>query len=444
MSREEFEKLLGGYATGTLTAEEQQALFAAALEDQALFDALAREQVLRDLLRDPAARATVLAELDSRPAAGWLTWLRRPWVAGLAMAAVAAIAVGVWQLGRKPIQKYDLVAENRLPVAPHVTAPPPAPPPVAQDRAETPQHPTERSMLGARSARVISSAPPSPSSAPSPPPAAAGASLRDKDQAKEQVEVTAQTPVFAEKKSLDQTDQLQVKPQQAPLPSPSQQAVQNQLGASVATPNAPTRDARALFYEPEVPPAGRMGFAPQVEEQSAKTAGGGGGGANAPRTKNSARVSGAAGVMTLGGQVSGALLAPLYPGVRCSIVRGGKEADPSTPLTAGEAVKLKLIPNADGFLYVMEDNKVIASGPVRRLVPFETQELKSDAPAERQFRITLTRAPLAAGTLAKQADVAPANLVETKGEREAATYMVQTGNAASAPHVVLPVTLTWR
>jgi len=44
MSRDEVQKLLGGYATGTLTPEEQQALFAAALEDQELFDALAHEQ----------------------------------------------------------------------------------------------------------------------------------------------------------------------------------------------------------------------------------------------------------------------------------------------------------------------------------------------------------------------------------------------------------------
>ena len=36
MSREEIEKLLGGYATGTLTPGERDALFAAALEDQQL------------------------------------------------------------------------------------------------------------------------------------------------------------------------------------------------------------------------------------------------------------------------------------------------------------------------------------------------------------------------------------------------------------------------
>jgi len=40
-------------------------LFAAALEDQELFDALGREQAMRDLLRDPSAKAELLAALDA-------------------------------------------------------------------------------------------------------------------------------------------------------------------------------------------------------------------------------------------------------------------------------------------------------------------------------------------------------------------------------------------
>ena len=74
MSRDDIHKLLGGYATGTLTPEEQQALFEAALDDQDLFDALAREQSLRDLLRDPAAKAQVLAALDERPWRWYQGW----------------------------------------------------------------------------------------------------------------------------------------------------------------------------------------------------------------------------------------------------------------------------------------------------------------------------------------------------------------------------------
>ena len=78
MNPEDIRKLLGGYATGTLTEAEQQALFAAALEDQELFDALANDQPLRDLLTDPSARATLLSSLDT-PASrlgGFWQWLQ--------------------------------------------------------------------------------------------------------------------------------------------------------------------------------------------------------------------------------------------------------------------------------------------------------------------------------------------------------------------------------
>src|SRR3954451_4133112 len=67
MRPEDAKKLLGGYATGTLTDAEQEALFAAALYNQELFDSLAREQSLRETLRDPAVKAELLAALDERP-----------------------------------------------------------------------------------------------------------------------------------------------------------------------------------------------------------------------------------------------------------------------------------------------------------------------------------------------------------------------------------------
>ena len=89
MSREQVQKLLGGYATGTLTPEERQALVEAALEDQEVFDALAREQSLRDLLRDPATKAQLLAALDDAPA----NWRQRSarWIWGHAV-GLAAVA----------------------------------------------------------------------------------------------------------------------------------------------------------------------------------------------------------------------------------------------------------------------------------------------------------------------------------------------------------------
>jgi hypothetical protein len=64
---DDIRKLLGGYATGTLTDAERKALFEAAMEDQALFDAIAAEGVLKEVLDDPQARASLLEALPDKP-----------------------------------------------------------------------------------------------------------------------------------------------------------------------------------------------------------------------------------------------------------------------------------------------------------------------------------------------------------------------------------------
>ena len=68
MTPEEIRKLLGGYATGTLTEKERNLLLSAALEDQELFNLLADEEVLRELLAEPATRQILLEELQRQPA----------------------------------------------------------------------------------------------------------------------------------------------------------------------------------------------------------------------------------------------------------------------------------------------------------------------------------------------------------------------------------------
>jgi hypothetical protein len=130
MSREDIEKLLGGYATGTLTPEERQALFAAALSDQELFDALAREQSLRDLLRDPAARAHLLAALEDAPEPGWSAlWARwrRPLAIAVTVAGVAGMGVF---LARRNMQAPR-------PVTVALMKPPPAPAAPAKPELQT-------------------------------------------------------------------------------------------------------------------------------------------------------------------------------------------------------------------------------------------------------------------------------------------------------------------
>jgi len=81
--------LLGGYATGTLTPEEHQALMQSALQNQALFDALMDEEALRETLADPQTRADLLRALLPQPQP--VAWWRKPWPwAALATATAAA------------------------------------------------------------------------------------------------------------------------------------------------------------------------------------------------------------------------------------------------------------------------------------------------------------------------------------------------------------------
>ncbi len=115
MTSEQARKLLGGYASGTLTPEEQQTLFAAALEHQELFDELGREEPLRELLSDPVARARLYRGLETPPP-GWQERARR-WLLGHAvgLAAMAGI-VGVfgyvgWQIRPAP-EKIRMIAQE--------------------------------------------------------------------------------------------------------------------------------------------------------------------------------------------------------------------------------------------------------------------------------------------------------------------------------------------
>jgi hypothetical protein len=134
MSREDVHKLLGGYATGTLTSEERQALFEAALQDQELFDALAREQALREVLEDPAARAHLLAAIDG----GTLPWYQRWWrLAPVVAMAAAVVVVAVVELRQPARPLHPLRVANMA--APAVAQPAPVlPPPPEMARAAPP------------------------------------------------------------------------------------------------------------------------------------------------------------------------------------------------------------------------------------------------------------------------------------------------------------------
>jgi hypothetical protein len=93
MMRSAAERLLGGYATGTLTADERRALFTAALGHQAIFDALMDEEILRELLADPEAKARLLAALATAPKV--VPFWRRTGVLGAAASLIVAATAGL-------------------------------------------------------------------------------------------------------------------------------------------------------------------------------------------------------------------------------------------------------------------------------------------------------------------------------------------------------------
>jgi hypothetical protein len=428
MSPEDIKKLLGGYATGTLTTEEQQALFAAALDDQELFDELAREQSLRDLLRDPAARAELLDALDtraSRVADFWL-WLRRPVVAGLAAAGVAALAIGVWRGARvaslKPTAAPVMVAEleRPKPLAPaHDTHPAPGAQIKGADSAARVTADKKTARATELPSRQFEGGTQSPMAGPA------------VELMKEKKAVIAPAPLAAP----TVPDNKAVGSLAPPPPPPPAPAVMptfmarkaeaasdaaarpsRQLQGAVVGGVAPL-DARALFYLDRAAPAANA-FVPSS----------GGGGAALPHAALAAPRKDAA----------------VRLGVRVSILRATGEVDLTTVLDPGETIRLKLIPNADGFLYVTEGARTVASGQAQRWQPFETPELRFEGSGQKQLTVLLSRRPQTLSPQLLLESLARDNLVQSPAGQEPATYIVSGPRDAGAQEVVVPVSLTYR
>jgi hypothetical protein len=213
MSREEIQKLLGGYATDTLSEAERRALFEAALEDQDLFDALAKEQALREVLQSSSARQQLIAALgparEPFAARAW-RWLRQPIALGLAAGLAALLIVGGLVLrqtkptARKEALVADAVSQRSEPshAALRNTAPPSTEQPklfrapAARRKAPPAPLPTPPVLQAESGAAPVNlpAATAAPSAPPSPPPAtpALGA-LAGTGEAKRQYQ-TAQAP----------------------------------------------------------------------------------------------------------------------------------------------------------------------------------------------------------------------------------------------------------
>jgi hypothetical protein len=212
--------------------------------------------------------------------------------------------------------------------------------------------------------------------------------------------------------------------------APSAQPVP-QVAAALADSVSP--DARALFYANQVaqganafvPSSGaKAAAAPPVRPLSAQADA-------APRAEKA-----------LAGSLA-SVAAAVRLGVRISILRGAGEADLTTVLDPGETVRLKLIPNADGYLYIADGARLVASGAVQRLKPFETPELPFQGSGQKQLYVMFSRRPQTVDPVSL-GTVARGNLVRTSAERERATYVVSGLGDAATLQVIVPVTLTYQ
>lgn len=210
MKHAEAEKLLGGYATGTLTETERRTLFEAALEHQDLFDALADEEALRELLADPAARAHLLSALAPGAPPKVVPFYRHPGLIGAAASLIVAATAGLAYL-RSPGTPLPAARQETAKSAPAGAgkageAPVPAQP-LAQAQAQLqPQQKPQLKPQAAPAGKVASAAnpsepaPPLPVAAPPPAPlpasrvAAAGVPAGAEDAAREDRAKKAERP----------------------------------------------------------------------------------------------------------------------------------------------------------------------------------------------------------------------------------------------------------
>src|SRR5580704_15799198 len=112
MNDEQARKLLGGYATNSLTEAERKALFEAALDDQELFDALQQEEALKELLADPISRNQIRQALVAPQVSRAASWWSRgwPWVGAAGAVAAAVLIVAVIRSNPQPSYRVARVA----------------------------------------------------------------------------------------------------------------------------------------------------------------------------------------------------------------------------------------------------------------------------------------------------------------------------------------------
>ena len=235
MSEHDLEKLLGGFAADTLTPEEKQLLYTAALQDQQLFNALVDEQAFKELLSDPDVRRRLLASLEQKSASNagdslsWLDWFRRPaglaFAGGLSAAALAVVlGVRIYQDSLKQAAQ-SVATEEAKPAAPQAVAP--------QTKEKETLAPAIQLPKKDRASDV------------------AGDSVKQRRQ-QDEARSQAEAPLAAPRKSRDEiisSAEQKLAASTAPQSTvPESTHIEPSVGGRVAATPTPAVSPRALFY----------------------------------------------------------------------------------------------------------------------------------------------------------------------------------------------------
>lgn len=265
MSEHDIEKLLGGFAADTLTPDEKQRLYSAALQDQQLFNALADEQALKELLADPAVRRRLLQALNQTRASSsggslaWLDWFRRPaglaWAGGLAAAAIAVVlGTKVYQDSLKQTAQSIATEETRPSVQPTPATPSPSPssPHTARPQPEGRMREPPASTATRKASSPDSLAKRERAASPiTQERKASDSAITERQSLPEQDAMRQYTETPAVQRGKDAIDPVRSAP-----PALSLAPAQAPAGKSASPDAAPTVSARSLFYGKPTPQLG--------------------------------------------------------------------------------------------------------------------------------------------------------------------------------------------
>jgi len=410
---DDIRKLLGGYATGTLTDAESKALFEAAMEDQTLFDAIASEQVLKETLDDAQARAYLLAGLPAKPEPIVKRIPAWSWPAVASVAATLVIGVLLLQTPA-PLKVSAPRTMASLPMS--------AEPQARATFKSEPQPAKQKTYATALevSKRASAEAPLDPSGPP--PQSDRGARKPPEADAKQQEnkaankELVAPMAVAENRKKVElsiSADAVSGQPASA-----AQIAVSNTLATAVGPVTLMDRavqtqqSARQLFFSPVYSSGVAAGFVAGRSDALA-----------------AAKIAAARPSST--------------PGLRYTLLRRRPdgsylETDPTAIFHAGDAIRLSIETNAAGYLAVWDGRAALTNLSVlartKYTVPAEGAIDLSGPPGDRKLHVIFSRA-----AQTKPAGLVGGLLVEQSTER--ATYVADPRPSAL---VSFEIILTYR